>query len=348
MGKKVTIQTVAQRAGVSRGTVDRVLHGRAYVNEAVRQRVLETIRELGYAPVHGAAGSTAAPFRSMRLGIVIPTWSDFFNREIPRGVREAEAEFGPAGLEVLSRTCTSDLPSEVLQVVDELLDAGVQGLAIAAQDSGALCARIDQLADQGMPVILYNADFAGCRRLLYVGPDVRRSGRVAGELMGKLVSPDASLLAALGSREIFSHRERTQGFLDRLSTLGFAPGRLRTVDTYNDYVAFQRLTAELEQHPDIQGIYLANDTVTGCVEALESLGLLGRVHVICHDLTPHSRQYLLERAVDFVIDQDIHLESYLALRLLRDHLLNPARPLVCDAFTSIPILCAENLPEGGL
>ena len=44
MGSKPTIQTVAQMAGVSRGTVDRVLNGRAHVREDVRLRVLEAIR----------------------------------------------------------------------------------------------------------------------------------------------------------------------------------------------------------------------------------------------------------------------------------------------------------------
>ena len=41
MGSKPTIQTVAQMARVSRGTVDRVLNGRAHVREDVRLRVLE-------------------------------------------------------------------------------------------------------------------------------------------------------------------------------------------------------------------------------------------------------------------------------------------------------------------
>ena len=47
MGSKPTIQTVAQMAGVSRGTVDRVLNGRAHVREDVRLRVLEAIRHAG-------------------------------------------------------------------------------------------------------------------------------------------------------------------------------------------------------------------------------------------------------------------------------------------------------------
>ena len=48
MNKRPTIQTVAERAGVSRGTVDRVLNNRSYVRADVRERVLDAIRETGY------------------------------------------------------------------------------------------------------------------------------------------------------------------------------------------------------------------------------------------------------------------------------------------------------------
>ena len=48
MGKRPTIQMVAERAGVSRGTVDRVLNNRSYVKAEVRTRILAAMQELGY------------------------------------------------------------------------------------------------------------------------------------------------------------------------------------------------------------------------------------------------------------------------------------------------------------
>ena len=43
---RATIKMIAERAGVSIGTVDRVLHDRPYVKEEVRRRVLEVMEEL--------------------------------------------------------------------------------------------------------------------------------------------------------------------------------------------------------------------------------------------------------------------------------------------------------------
>ena len=63
---RVTIQTIAERAGVSRGTVDRVLHDRPNVNPTVREHVQQIVRQLGYCEAKGesvcccraASGST--------------------------------------------------------------------------------------------------------------------------------------------------------------------------------------------------------------------------------------------------------------------------------------------------
>ena len=59
MNKRPTIQTVAERAGVSRGTVDRVLNNRSYVRADVRERVLDAIRETGYLSPREAHRQTA-------------------------------------------------------------------------------------------------------------------------------------------------------------------------------------------------------------------------------------------------------------------------------------------------
>ena len=46
----VTIKEIADRAGVSRGTVDRVLNNRGKVNPEKEERVRRIAQELGYKP----------------------------------------------------------------------------------------------------------------------------------------------------------------------------------------------------------------------------------------------------------------------------------------------------------
>ena len=81
----VTIQKIAELSGVSRGTVDRVLHGRPNVNPMIREKVVRAAEKLGYQP---PAPSKSADCR--QAAILIPQWTDgHFNRQIVSGIRKA-------------------------------------------------------------------------------------------------------------------------------------------------------------------------------------------------------------------------------------------------------------------
>ena len=86
MGKRPTIQMVAEMAGVSRGTVDRVLNGRSYVSAQVRQRVLAALQETGYISSrehHQQALQSATAL--LTLGVLLPNWENQFRSEVEQG-----------------------------------------------------------------------------------------------------------------------------------------------------------------------------------------------------------------------------------------------------------------------
>ena len=94
MNKRPTIQTVAERAGVSRGTVDRVLNNRSYVRADVRERVLDAIRETGYLSPREAHRQTAdrpQNYSPVKLGVLLPNWAGPFREEVTRGIESAHA-----------------------------------------------------------------------------------------------------------------------------------------------------------------------------------------------------------------------------------------------------------------
>ena len=68
--RQVTIQDVAQAAGVSRQTVSNVLNNGARVGEAARARVLEAVTALGYHPHHGARSLRSR--RTRQIAYVMP------------------------------------------------------------------------------------------------------------------------------------------------------------------------------------------------------------------------------------------------------------------------------------
>ena len=170
MGSKPTIQTVAQMAGVSRGTVDRVLNGRAHVREDVRLRVLEAIRQSGYVSprdTHQRQFQQAYP--PMKLGVLLPNWEGQFRTEVDEGIAQAQVELESTGIQILIRRCETDIPAEALKLLDKLTEAGAAGLAVCAANDPSITARISALADEGIPCVTFNSDLPDSRRLCFVG-----------------------------------------------------------------------------------------------------------------------------------------------------------------------------------
>jgi hypothetical protein len=73
----LTLEDIAQKAGVSRSTVSRVVNDQPNVRDEVRQRVWAVIKRTGYHP--NAAARTLASHRSWMIGLVLPrSVSSFF------------------------------------------------------------------------------------------------------------------------------------------------------------------------------------------------------------------------------------------------------------------------------
>ena len=91
---KITINDVAKASGVSKGTVDRVLHNRGEVSSRSRERVLKVIEELGYRP--NIYASLLASKKVHKIVCIIPEFApgDFWeltDKGIKRGMELASS-----------------------------------------------------------------------------------------------------------------------------------------------------------------------------------------------------------------------------------------------------------------
>lgn len=344
MGNKPTIQMVADLAGVSRGTVDRVLNGRAHVREDVRARVLDAIQETGYiSPRAAYQQQTLAP---IRLGVLLPNWDNQFSVEVAQGIRQAQEELSGANVQVLTRKCKTDLPQEAIALLGELRECGASGLAVCALNDPSVERCVSKCVESGIPCITFNSDLPGSRRVCFVGQDVRHAARVAAGLMSKCVTTADAVLVAVGNLKFDGHCQRLNGFRERMLEYGFQPEQMLVRETFNDYeTTFRLVTEALAAHPGLRGIYMANHSVSACAAAIAAAGKKGSVHVICHDINDSIRQLLLDGSIDFTIPQNFVQQGYAPLMLLRDLLRRGTLANAGRLNGQIDILCVENLPD---
>jgi LacI family transcriptional regulator len=141
----ITLDDVAEAAGVSPATVSRVLNRPSGVRESLRVRVQEAVTRLGYVP-HGAARALASR-RSNTVGAIIPTLD---NAIFAKGIDALQRRLNAAGF-VLLLASTEYVRERELTELDALIERGVDGIMlIGANHDPALYAR---LAAKGMPYV---------------------------------------------------------------------------------------------------------------------------------------------------------------------------------------------------
>jgi len=141
---------VAQRAGVSRMTVSRVINDGAKVRDDTRRAVLDAIRDLNFQPNQAARNLVMAG--ELRIGVVYSNPSAAFMSDFLVGVFE-EASSAGARL-ILVRGKDGEAPSQ--EDLQPLLSGGVHGVVLAPP-LGESAAVLNALRAASLPVAVVAA-----------------------------------------------------------------------------------------------------------------------------------------------------------------------------------------------
>ena len=329
---------IASLAGVSRGTVDRVLNNRSYVKADVRERVLKIARETGYvSPREVHQREAGGGVKPLRLGVLLPNWGygHQFLEEVQRGITDAQEELEDARVEIIVQQCRTDMQSSLAKYVDELKETTAQKASIERE--------LMTMKEEGIAVVTFNSDLPGSGRLLFVGEDIKQSGRLAAQTLSKCIRPGEQILVALGNRKFDGHRLRLAGFEERMGELGFPKEDLFIAETFNDYSTTLHVVSEaIRLHPQLRGIYMANLSVTACAEVVRAYNMGGQIHVVCHDINDGIRQLMRAGLIDFTIPQDFVRQRREPLIWLTSHLRGKKLP-DAGSFAGLQILCSEKV-----
>ena len=336
----ITIQKIAELSGVSRGTVDRVLHGRPNVNPMVREKVVRAAEKLGYQP---PVPPKSADCR--QAAILIPQWTDgYFNRQIVSGIRKALRYIADPAFVLTVQPLRTMTMQELLRAMDEQIRSGVDGLIIRAENTPEVRAAIEQAVQQGVTVITYDADVPHSGRLCHAGQDLVRAGAIAAGVMARLIRPPEHVLIVTGNLRMEAHKGRVDGFCRRLLELGFSEDAYRVIETNEMPELTGELVAQaLQADSRLHAVYMACQPLSGCIAGIRKARRTTRPHIVCNDLTPTAKRYLREGTVDFVIGQSFSQESFHAVLAMYQMLLRGVKPKRELYYTDLGLITQEML-----
>ena len=141
------MQQVAEHAGVSTSTASLIVRNNPRISEATREKVLQSMRELGY--VYDRVAANLRSQTSTTVGLIITDISNTFFSEFLIGVQNTLEE---VGLTVLLGT-TFDSVAKQEQLISTMLEHRVGGL-ILCPVSGAAEETLSRLEQLDIPVVL--------------------------------------------------------------------------------------------------------------------------------------------------------------------------------------------------
>ncbi|WP_329117637.1 LacI family DNA-binding transcriptional regulator [Streptomyces sp. NBC_01465] len=266
-GRRPTLEEVAARAGVGRGTVSRVINGSPRVSERTRSAVEEAVAELGYVP--NTAARALAANRTDSIAVVVPeAESRFFSEPyfsgIVGGVGAALAE---TDLQLLLTFAGGAREQDKL--ASYLAAHRVDGVLLVSVHSDDPLA--DRLHQMDLPTVISGPRSAG-EPLPSVDSDNYSGARAAVDHLLSRGRRSVGIIA--GPLDVYGAERRLVGYRDQLAAGGFAYEK--KLVAYGDFTeeGGRRCMAELlDRSPGLDAVFACSDLMaSGARQVLRESG----------------------------------------------------------------------------
>ncbi len=345
MGKpRIRIKDIAECAGVSVGTVDRVLHERGNVSPEAQAKVQRALQELEYQP--NIIASTLASNKVLHISSLIPDPEADPYWQLPllgiQKAMEGVTHYGIAHQTIhFDLFSASDFKQKAIELLEDELPDALLVSPIYLQEGLWL---LEQCRDAGLPVIFINTDIHESEVLSYVGQDSYQSGVLAGRLLELVIGEPkgTALLLNLGKETSNARHlaDKEKGFRYHFRTTTMHVLSLEFA-AFNQPNALRRFVSSLvQEYPDLRGLFISNSRSYQLLDCAEQL--LRAVHIIGFDLLPRNLHYLRGGQIDFLINQNPVQQGYVGLMTAVNRLLFKKEIQRCQ-YLPLDIIVPENV-----
>lgn len=263
----LTLEDIAERAGVSRSTVSRVVNDHPNVREEVRQRVWEVIRVTGYHP--NAAARTLASQRSWMIGLVLPrSVSSFFTDPYFPHLTQGIAQGCNQHDYTLSLFLVSSKEDEE-KIFPRVSRPGLlDGIIVQSGEIGDQL--IDRLIDSNMPLVIAGRPVQPSD-VSYIDVDNVDAARRATQHLIELGYQRVATIA--GSNNTTVTIDRREGYVKALTEAGRVVDRsLMAEGDFTEAGGYAAMQTLLPVQPD--AVFAASDIMAiGAMRAVREAGL---------------------------------------------------------------------------
>lgn len=332
-------------AGVSAGTVDRVLHNRGDVSETSMEKVKNVLQEIDYRPNMFAIGLAAK--KRYRMLCVIPycTEMNYWN-SVNAGIGRAAKEFHPFNVEIDYCYYRHADRASYRESCNRLQKENMDGLLLAPNFMEETVKLVHNLEQRNISYVFIDFNVEHTHALCYIGQDSKISGYVAAKLLMRYYKEGSELAIFLNNQkenpaEIQMQR-RLEGFMQYIAEeCDYLSVHDVLLHKENPEANRQILDAFFEKHPHAMLGAAFNSRVFQVGNYLHQTGkrLDG---LVGYDLLPENVECLRRGDVNYLIGQRPGLQGYEGVRALCSQVVfkKPVKPV---HYMPIDVLMKENI-----
>lgn len=347
--KKVRIVDIARIAGVSTGTVDRVIHNRGRIAADKKERIERIISQLNYKP--NLAAKLLATARTFTIGVVAPKYiGESYWKQVSEGCERVLMEIGQDNIKIVflrfDQYDRKSFDSATINVDWSQYD----GVVIATLFEEQVRRLSEQLDAINKPYVYIDSQIEGENDLAYFGVNAYDSGYIAGKMLCREISTEEPIVIThirFRRNEISTQmRKRESGFLKYLADIGRS-NMVEYIEHNPDDVAatIAHLKDIAQKSSGSIGIIVLNSRVYEFVDFLEKhvgAPLRKRMVIVGFEAIKPNIDAMNRGLVQMLISQRAELQGYNAVKALSNLFLLGTQPNRVN-YTPIDILIPENI-----
>ncbi len=317
---KIRIKDIALRAGVSVGTVDRVLHKRPNVSKSALEKVEKALDEMNYEP--NVYASALAYNRDYTFICIIPQHSsEAYWEEIEEGV-QASAE-RHRDFHVSLRLIYYERFNEqsFTQATEECLQAKPDGVIVVPAKLELTRDFTDQLAEQQTPFILLDSYLPDLKPLAFFGQDSFQSGYFAARML---------MLIASREKEIMLMKQLKNGHIGSKQQNNRETGFRHYMRDHFPEIEITEVNLPLDGDPEeydaiLEDFFANHPHVHHCITFNSKAHLVGQfllrtnrrnVQIMGYDMVPKNAECVRQGSISFLIAQHAYMQGYSCVETL--------------------------------
>lgn len=309
----VTQKEIAEKLGISRTTVARAINGSPSIKKETKDKIMELVEKYNYEKNY--IGSTLAlKTRKVIYALVVKSKNEFYTKGIYDGICEAEKEFRPYNMSIkIIQTDINDEELQLRKLKEILLEDDIGGLIITPLAKEKIYKILKPYLENLKVISLgmrLNKD------ILHVGPDYKKMGRIAGEIMCNILRDKEKILIIDNGDDKVSSKAYLDGFVSKikgsdLDIIGPIKG--------NSVESTIEIVQKYCEEDNIKGIYInryAQDSLNKIPKKL----LIGK-KIVTNGMDDLIKKLIKNKVVTATVKEQVFLEGYTAGKKIFDQVI---------------------------